>query len=75
MNMISTTGRSPVAAAPTAAPEEPHLGDGGIAHPVPELLGEADGGLEDAFRLRHVLAPDDHRRIARISSRMPAAIA
>ena len=65
MKRISTTGRSPAAAAPTAVPDDGGLGDGGVQHPLrPNSLKTGAGHAEAAAELAHVLAVDVDVRVA-----------
>ena len=61
MNMISVTGRSPVIAAPTAAPRNPVSEIGAVANPVGSEAGEEPfRGLKGPFGDRDVFAKDHH---------------
>ena len=56
-NWISTTGRSPTTAMPTAAPDDPGLGDRRVEAPfLAELLLQTRGGAEHPAFQADVLA-------------------
>ena len=64
-NMISATGRSPVMAAPIAAPRIACSRDRGVANAHrSELLDESDGSLEHSTRGTHVLAEEHDRLVS-----------
>ena len=64
-NMMSTTGRRPVIAAPTPRPVKPGFGDRRVDDALlAELLDEAGEHLEGGARLGDVLAEDDDARVA-----------
>ena len=75
-NWNSTTGRSPISAAPQASPVKPDSAIGlSITRRGPEPVQEALGHLERAAELADVLADQEHVRVGVHLAGQAAAIA